>query len=64
MFPDVVSTDQHKAAGPQKDQDDEKNSEDVAMETENKEEDLETAEVQELKPDQLDSRKLLHKGKD
>lgn len=33
------------------------------METEKQEEDLEASEVQELKPEQLDSRKVSHKGK-
>uniref|UniRef100_A0A3Q3NKD3 Midasin n=1 Tax=Labrus bergylta TaxID=56723 RepID=A0A3Q3NKD3_9LABR len=53
----VASADQQKAAGPQQDQDEEQNEEDVAMETENQEEDLQAAEVQELKPEQLDSSK-------
>lgn len=63
LFPDVVCTNQHKAAGSQKDQDDEKTSEDATLETENQEEDLEDTVVQELKPEQLDSRKFSHKGK-
>ncbi|XP_011610045.2 midasin isoform X2 [Takifugu rubripes] len=58
---DVASTNQHKAAGAQKDQDEEKTTEDAAMETEKQEEDLEASEVQELKPEQLDSRKVSHK---
>uniref|UniRef100_A0A8C3G6C5 Midasin n=1 Tax=Cyclopterus lumpus TaxID=8103 RepID=A0A8C3G6C5_CYCLU len=53
---DVASADQQKAAGPHQDQDDQ-NDEDVAMETEKQEEDLQAAEVQELKPEQLDSTK-------
>lgn len=64
LFPDVVSNDQHKAAGAQKDQDDdERTSEEAAMETENQEEDLEATEAQELKPEQLNSRNVSHKGK-
>ncbi|TMS12010.1 hypothetical protein E3U43_016968 [Larimichthys crocea] len=61
---DVASADQQKAAGPQQDQDEDQNDEDVAMETENQEEDLEAAEVQELKPKQLDSTKTSQKGMD
>ncbi|KAG7244135.1 hypothetical protein INR49_004490 [Caranx melampygus] len=38
------------------------NDEDVAMETEDQEEDLQAAEVQELKPEQLDSTKAPRKG--
>lgn len=64
LFPDVVSTNQHEAAGSQKNQDDEKTSEEAVMETENQEEDLEATEAQELKPEQLDSRNVSHKGKD
>ncbi|XP_068197957.1 midasin isoform X4 [Antennarius striatus] len=56
---DVASADQQKAAGLQQD-----NEEDVAMETESQEEDLECAEVQELKPELLDSTKASHKGAD
>lgn len=62
-FPDVVCTNQHKAAGSQKDQDDEKTSEDATLETDNQDEDLESTVVQELKPEQLDLRKVSHKGK-
>ncbi|XP_041660686.1 midasin isoform X2 [Cheilinus undulatus] len=61
---DVASADQQKAAGPQKDQDEDQNEEDVAMETENQEEDLQAAEVQELKPEQLDSTKASKTGAD
>uniref|UniRef100_A0A8C3A899 Midasin n=1 Tax=Cyclopterus lumpus TaxID=8103 RepID=A0A8C3A899_CYCLU len=57
---DVASADQQKAAGPHQDQDDQ-NDEDVAMETEKQEEDLQAAEVQELKPEQLDSTKASQK---
>ncbi|XP_034383470.1 midasin isoform X2 [Cyclopterus lumpus] len=60
---DVASADQQKAAGPHQDQDDQ-NDEDVAMETEKQEEDLQAAEVQELKPEQLDSTKASQKGMD
>ena len=60
LFPDVASADQQKAAGPQQDQDED--DEDAAMETESQEEDLQAAEVQELKPEQLDSIKASQKG--
>ncbi|XP_077950103.1 midasin isoform X1 [Gasterosteus aculeatus] len=60
---DVASADQQKAAGPHQDQEDQ-NDEDVAMETEKPEEDLQAAEVQELKPEQLDSTKASEKGVD
>lgn len=63
LFPDVVSINQHEAAGSQKDQDDEKTSEEAAMEAENQEEDLEATEAQELKPEQLVSKNVSHKGK-
>lgn len=62
MFADVASADQQKAAGPQQDQDEEQADEDVAMETENQDEDLEAAEVQDLKPEQLDSSKASQTG--
>ncbi|XP_051265817.1 midasin isoform X2 [Dicentrarchus labrax] len=61
---DVASADQQKAAGTQQDQDEDQNDEDVAMETENQEEDLQAAEVQELKPEQLDSTKASQTGVD
>lgn len=61
-FPDVASADQQKAAGAHKDQDEDQNDEDVAMETDKQEEDLQAAEVQELKPEQLDSTKASQKG--
>uniref|UniRef100_A0A665V858 Midasin n=1 Tax=Echeneis naucrates TaxID=173247 RepID=A0A665V858_ECHNA len=57
---DVASADQQKAAGAQQDQDEDQNDEDVAMETEHQEEDLQATEVQELKPEQLDSSKASH----
>ncbi|KAM9782721.1 LOW QUALITY PROTEIN: midasin [Neosynchiropus ocellatus] len=56
---DVASAQQQKAAGHQEDQEDE----DVAMETEEQEE-LRAAEVQELKPEQLDSNKSSRRGLD
>lgn len=62
LFPDVASAEQQKAAGPQQDQEEEQNDEDVPMETESQEEQLEAAEVQELKPEQLDSSRASHKG--
>lgn len=58
---DVASADQQKAAGPQQDHDDE-NDEDVAMATEVQEEDFHATDVQELKPEQLDSTKASQKG--
>uniref|UniRef100_A0A665VA47 Midasin n=1 Tax=Echeneis naucrates TaxID=173247 RepID=A0A665VA47_ECHNA len=61
---DVASADQQKAAGAQQDQDEDQNDEDVAMETEHQEEDLQATEVQELKPEQLDSSKASHQGAD
>lgn len=62
LFPDAASADQQKAAGPHQDQDEYRNDDDVAMETEDQEEDLQAAEVQELKPEQLDSTKASQKG--
>ncbi|CAK6975580.1 Hypothetical predicted protein [Scomber scombrus] len=61
---DVASADQQKAAGPQQNQDEDQNDEDVAMETEDKEEDLQAAEVKELKPEQLDSTRNSQRGVD
>ncbi|XP_044025553.1 midasin [Siniperca chuatsi] len=58
---DVASADQQKAAGPQQHQDEDWNDDDVAMETEDQEEDLQAAEIQELKPEQLDSTKASQK---
>ncbi|XP_061563343.1 midasin [Cololabis saira] len=60
---DVANQDQQKAAEPQKDQSEEQ-SDDVAMETEEQEEELHAAEIQELKPEQLDSNKSSKKGVD
>lgn len=59
---DVATADQQKTAGPQQDQEEDQNDGDVAMETEDQEEDLQAAEVQELKPEQLDSTKASQKG--
>ncbi|XP_035472852.1 midasin isoform X2 [Scophthalmus maximus] len=59
---DVASADQQKAAGTKQDED--QDDEDVAMETEDQQEDLQAAEVQELKPEQLDSSKASQKGVD
>uniref|UniRef100_A0A8D3BW26 Midasin n=1 Tax=Scophthalmus maximus TaxID=52904 RepID=A0A8D3BW26_SCOMX len=56
---DVASADQQKAAGTKQDED--QDDEDVAMETEDQQEDLQAAEVQELKPEQLDSSKASQK---
>ncbi|GAA6218580.1 midasin [Lates japonicus] len=61
---DVATADQQKTAGPQQDQEEDQNDGDVAMETEDQEEDLQAAEVQELKPEQLDSTKASQKGVD
>lgn len=58
---DVATADQQRAAGPRPDQAEEQN-EDVAMETEDQDEDVEAAEVEELKPQQLDAAKLCQKG--
>ncbi|XP_038145137.1 midasin isoform X1 [Cyprinodon tularosa] len=56
---DVASAEQEKAAGPQRDQEEE---EDVAMETEDQEEQLKSADVEELKPDHLEAAKFSQKG--
>uniref|UniRef100_A0A8C9XGE6 Midasin AAA ATPase 1 n=1 Tax=Sander lucioperca TaxID=283035 RepID=A0A8C9XGE6_SANLU len=61
---DVASADQQKAAGPHQDQEEDQNDEDVAMEMEKQEEELQAAEVQELKPEQLDTAKASHTGVD
>ncbi|XP_039980712.1 midasin isoform X5 [Xiphias gladius] len=58
---DVASADQQKAERAQQDQDYDQKIEDVAMETEDQEDDLQAAEVQELKPEQLDSTKAAQK---
>lgn len=57
---DVASADQQKPAGAPQDSD--QDEEDVAMDTEDQEEDLRAAEAQELKPEQLDSTKGSQKG--
>ncbi|KAM4522940.1 midasin [Odontesthes bonariensis] len=61
---DVASADQQKATGPQRDQQQDENDEDVAMETEQQEEELPATEVQEVKPEQLDAFKSSQKGAD
>lgn len=48
--------------GPQKNPNEDQEEEDVAMETEQPEEELKAAEVQELKPEQLDSSRSSRKG--
>uniref|UniRef100_A0A3Q4MRM4 Midasin n=1 Tax=Neolamprologus brichardi TaxID=32507 RepID=A0A3Q4MRM4_NEOBR len=53
---DVASTEQESTAGP-RGQDEDDKEEDLSMETEDQEVDLQAAEVQELKPEQLDSSK-------
>uniref|UniRef100_A0A3Q1JQ86 Midasin n=1 Tax=Anabas testudineus TaxID=64144 RepID=A0A3Q1JQ86_ANATE len=60
---DVASADQQKAAGTQQEHDEE-NDEDVAMETEDQEDNLQATDIQELKPEQLDSTKTSQKGVD
>lgn len=59
-FSDMASAEQQKA-GPQKDEDEEQND-DVAMETEEQEEELQAAEAESLKPDQLDTSNKIQKG--
>ncbi|KAM9355690.1 midasin [Pholidichthys leucotaenia] len=59
---DAASTDQQKAAGPQQDQDDDLNDEDVAMETDEPEEELKASKDQELTSAQMDSSKTSQKG--
>lgn len=61
MLSDVASAEQQKAAGPLKDQDEDENY-DVAMETEDQEEQLQSADVEELKPEQLETSKFSQKG--
>uniref|UniRef100_M4AJ01 Midasin n=1 Tax=Xiphophorus maculatus TaxID=8083 RepID=M4AJ01_XIPMA len=56
----VASAEQQKAAGPLKDQDEDGND-DVAMETEDQEEQLQSADVEELKPEQLETSKFSQK---
>ncbi|XP_007570662.1 midasin isoform X2 [Poecilia formosa] len=58
---DVASAEQQKATGPLKDQDEDGND-DVAMETEDQEEQLQSADVEELKPEQLETSKFSQKG--
>ncbi|KAJ8008932.1 hypothetical protein DPEC_G00083550 [Dallia pectoralis] len=59
---DVASADQQKPAGAQQDEDED--DEDIAMDTEEQEEDLQAVEAQELKPEQLDSTRASQKGLD
>ncbi|KAM9704373.1 midasin [Menidia menidia] len=61
---DVASAEQQKAEGPQRDQQDGRSEEEVAMETEEPEEALPAAEVQEVKPERLEALKSSHKGAD
>ncbi|MEQ2263333.1 hypothetical protein XENORESO_006224, partial [Xenotaenia resolanae] len=58
---DVANSEQQKAAGPLKDQNEDENDE-VAMEKEDQEEQLQSANVEELKPDQLNTSKFSQKG--
>ncbi|XP_041831629.1 LOW QUALITY PROTEIN: midasin [Melanotaenia boesemani] len=59
---DVANADQQKAAGPQKDQNEDQNEEDVAMETEHQDEELQATEAKELKLEQLNDFKSSQKG--
>nr|XP_057921265.1 midasin [Doryrhamphus excisus] len=59
---DVANADQQKAGRPQQDQAEDQDADDVAMETEHQDEDVEAAEVQELKHERLDSTKSSQKG--
>lgn len=58
---DVASAEQESTAGP-RGQDEDDKEEDLSMETEDQEVDLQAAEVQELKPEQLDSSKASQTG--
>lgn len=58
---DVASADQQKPAGAQLKHEEEE-EEDIAMDTEEQEEDLKAVEAQELKPEQLESAKARRKG--
>ncbi|XP_042084236.1 midasin isoform X2 [Haplochromis burtoni] len=60
---DVASAEQESTAGP-RGQDEDDKEEDLSMETEDQEVDLQAAEVQELKPEQLDSSKASQTGVD
>lgn len=61
LLSDVASAEQQKAAGPAKDEEEDEND-DVAMEIEDQEEQLQSANVEELKPEQLDTSKSSQKG--
>lgn len=61
---DVASAEQQKAVGAQPEQEEDQTDEGVAMDTDDKEEDLQVSEVQDLKPQQLDSMKASQKGVD
>lgn len=56
----MASADQQNAAGPEQQED--QKDEDVAMETEDQDEELHAAEIDEMKPEQLDSTKASRKG--
>lgn len=64
MLSDVASAEQQKPAGTQQNQNPDEDDEDIAMETEEQKEELEAADVPELKPDQLNSSKYSQKGVD
>lgn len=57
----MASAEQESTAGP-RGQDEDDKEEDLSMETEDQEVDLQAAEVQELKPEQLDSSKASQTG--
>uniref|UniRef100_A0A674E0K9 Midasin n=1 Tax=Salmo trutta TaxID=8032 RepID=A0A674E0K9_SALTR len=59
---DVASADQQKPAGAPQEEDQE--DEDIAMDTEEQEEDLQAVEAQELKPEKLESNRASQKGLD
>lgn len=56
----MASADQQNAAGPEQQED--QKDEDVAMDTEDQDEELHAAEIDEMKPEQLDSTKASRKG--
>lgn len=60
MSADVASAEQQRPAGAQPKQ--EQEDEDIAMETEEQENDLQNVEAKELKPEQMDSAKPRRKG--
>ncbi|KAF3702507.1 Midasin Dynein-related AAA-ATPase MDN1 MIDAS-containing protein [Channa argus] len=61
---DVASADQQKATGAQQEHDEDQIDEDIAMETDEQEDNLRATEIQELKPELMDSTKASQKGVD